>query len=230
MSAQQIPNTTTPSTTVIQQPETDRAAASLLLTVAQTMQIEANHQKELLRRDLTRRDKTEAERDEQRQALAPSRKRDREYYDAQDAILHQDRMQKLTEEQDNDRRTRQCSIERKTLRHARDLAYNLRNTQLQNELSNIELERRAFHKELDAEETSVANARRIATLQREAAEALEDERFRQREQAGDFQFNLRRRAAKRQFAVANGENNMQARTTDIALFEKHGFSIPAKFF
>jgi len=198
--------------------------------VAQTLQIKAQHQKELLRRDLDRRDMYAAEREEQYQALAPSRKRDREFRDAVSEAQHQDRMQKLAEKQDNQRRTRQCTIEKRTLRCGQTLQLKLRDAQRKKHLMDIELERRAFHKELDAEETATTNARRIATLEREAAEKLEDERFRQREEAGEFEFKLRRKAVKARYTTALYQNDVNAKNTNVSLFEKHGYSIPDELF
>jgi hypothetical protein len=179
---------------------------------------------------LARQDKLEAELDEQRQALLPSRKRERDFQNARHEIIHQDRMQRLIEMQDNVHRTRQCDIDQCTLKEERLLNKKLLSAQRSKELNDIEMERRAFHLQLTEEETRIDNARRIANMKREAAEKLEDEQFRQREEAAEFEFKRRRKEIKRRYIIAGTDRLVDKKKADIALFELHGVSLPDHLF
>ncbi len=211
-------------------PETDRGVATLLIATAQKIQNETTYQKELNHRKLGTMDREEAERCEEQNSKYSSRKRDREYREAQNELEHQNRLIKLQGKIDNEQRSYQCGIEQETKKKEYDLAKKVRNATRVLELDELDIDTRKQTELIEAELAQLKNARNLARLQRNTQEVIEDDRIAQRKRENMIVFEARHAAIKDRYRRAKLEHAIVSENDNISLFEKYGLSIPGHFF
>lgn len=208
----------------------ERATAAMILASMQALQNETQHRKELLKRDLIQRDQLQADREEDSNLSLPMRKRNYEFEEARAQAMHEDRMQKLTEMQENERRFRRCEIERLNGKSNRILAFDLQEATIEKELAVLEWEHRDFLRSRQREQTVKTNKRIIEQMQREAEQNIEDELHAQRVEAAEYEYQSRKKQVKKQRLMNCFQYDIDKATDYVRLGEKHGFRIPDHLF
>jgi hypothetical protein len=102
--------------------------------------------------------------------------------------------------------------------------------QFSKQLADIAAEEFTADKEFSAETSKLNNARKIAKLQLEAAQKLQDERNDMRYEEITQEFVNRRAAAKRTHEMAITELDIAKTEYDTALFAKYGVSYKEELF
>lgn len=97
-------------------------------------------------------------------------------------------------------------------------------------LTIIRYERLARVQEFEMERQKIMQARKIARLQLEASQTLQDERMRQNNATMELEFKNQRRAIKKHYNTTFDTDEVVQAENRVTLFEKYGLSLPEKLF